>query len=274
MNGGAFTWPSSTGPVFYVTNTRAEIKLTGTKIQSSSGTLLNASAGDWGNNGSNGGTVTFIADGETLTGSVVSDKISNISLTLQNDSTLNGAINSAALTLDSTSTWKVTGTSVLTGFSDDGAISKDSIKNVIGNGYTVYYDQNLTANRALLGKTYTLVNGGKLVPLKSGSKVPGTNTLHPGMRYSYVTSGVSHFPAYQYLKNSSSAVPGNLMFQNVSGSLNIPHSVFEPLNTTKFQARSIIGLTRLTSLNYTRINGDTKAPVLSLPKTAGYAVYV
>jgi hypothetical protein len=42
-------------------------------------------------------------------------------------------------------------------------ISGDSIPNIIGNGHTVYYDKN-KGSSALDGKTYTLTNGGKLLP--------------------------------------------------------------------------------------------------------------
>jgi hypothetical protein len=273
MNGGSLTWPSTTGPVFYVTNTNAEITLTGAKIISSSGTLLNASAGDWGTSGTNGGTVTFIADGETLTGSVVSDKISNISLSLLHDSILTGAINSAALTLDSTSTWKVTGSSVLSAFSDPDVISNGTVRNVIGNGYTVYYDQNLTANRALGGKTYSLVNGGYLAPLKS-SLSSKTNLRNTGMFYSQINSGFSRYPAITYLKNSSATGTASSFFQNSSGRLTIPYSVFHSLNSSATHSGATAG-TVSSSLKTCYPSGEAQQiKSITLPKIAGNAVYV
>ncbi|HTY15602.1 MAG TPA: hypothetical protein VMC42_07840 [Methanoregulaceae archaeon] len=272
MNGGSFTWPSTTGPVFYVTNTNGEIKLTGAKIISSSGTLLNASAGDWGSSGTNGGTVTFIADGETLTGSVISDKISNISLSLVHDSTLKGAVNSAALALDASSTWKVTGTSVLSSFSDKGAISNGTIRNVIGNGYTVYYDQNLTENHELGGKTYSLVNGGYLAPLKSGQSAK-TNLPGTGMFYSQINSGLSRYPALAYLKNSGAAGKGSL-FLNVSGRLTIPCSVFLPLNSTGAHSGSTAGTVSSAMQSYSPSGEAQQIKSIKLPKFAGNAVYL
>jgi len=162
MTGGSYT--STAGPAFFITNTNAAITLTGVKVSSKSDTLMKAAGTDrWGTSGKNGGTVTFIADGEKLTGSLVTDNISSIATTLRNSSALTGSINSAALILDATSTWTLTGNSSLTSFSDAGGISGTTITNIIGNGHTVTYDKSLAANIALGGQTYTLVNGGTLV---------------------------------------------------------------------------------------------------------------
>ena len=163
MTGGSLA--ATGGPVFFVTNTEATIKLTGVHVTSVSDTLVKAAGTDrWGTSGKNGGTVNLIADGETLSGSLIADNISSISATLKNGSTLTGVISSAALNLDATSRWIVTGNSVLSGLDDAAGISGTAITNIEGNGYTVTYDASLTANRALGGKTYTLANGGTLAP--------------------------------------------------------------------------------------------------------------
>jgi hypothetical protein len=163
MDGGSYT--STAGPAFFITNTNAVITLTGVKVTSNSDTLISAAGTDrWGTTGKNGGTVTFIADGEALTGSLVTDSISSIAATLTNGSSLTGAINSAALTLDAISTWTVTGNSALTTLSDASGISGTTITNIYGNGYTVTYDASLAGNSGLGGKTYTLANGGTLTP--------------------------------------------------------------------------------------------------------------
>jgi hypothetical protein len=163
MTGGSLT--SSGGPVFFVTNTDGVIKLTGVTVTSASDTLIKAAGtSQWGTSGKNGGTVQFTADGETLTGNLVTDSISSIAVTLQDKSSLAGSINSAALTLDTTSSWTVTGDSVLTSLSDASGISGTSITNIYGNGHTVTYDKSLAANSALGGKTYSLNGGGTLTP--------------------------------------------------------------------------------------------------------------
>lgn len=109
-------------------------------------------------------TASFTADGETLTGSLIADTTSTLAVTLQNQTTLKGIVQRAAMTIDSTSVWHVTGDSILTSLTDTSGISGLSITNIIGNGYDVYYDASLAANKLLGGLTYSLVNGGKLIP--------------------------------------------------------------------------------------------------------------
>ena len=164
MTGGTLSNTAATGPLFYVTNSTAVITLKGVSVAAASGVLVKAATGNWGTSGSNGGTVVFTADGETLTGDLLSDSSSSIAATLRNGTALTGKINSAALTLDATSIWNVTGDSQLTSLSDASGISGTTISNIHGNGHTVTYDATLSANSALGGKTYSLSGGGQLVP--------------------------------------------------------------------------------------------------------------
>lgn len=163
INGG--TYNATAGPAFYITNTDSNINLIGVNVTCASGTLIKAAGGSqWGTNGTNGGIANFTADHETLNGSLVADSISSIAVTPQNGSTRTCAITNASLTLDATSTWSVTGNSTLTALTDPSGISGSTITNIIGNGYTVTYDQNLTQKSSLDGKTCTLTNGGTLTP--------------------------------------------------------------------------------------------------------------
>ncbi len=170
MAGGALTYTATGDPLFYVTNSTGVILLKGVKLTAASGTLVKAASGSWGTTGSNGGTVLLTADGQTMEGNLVADNLSSISLTLQNGSNLSGAINpdntakAANLTLDATSKWTITADSYLACLADTGGTSGTSITNITGNGHTVYYNQS--ACSALGGKTYTLVNGGELTPMK------------------------------------------------------------------------------------------------------------
>jgi hypothetical protein len=121
--------------MFSVANTSALITLTDVSVTNdtpttsdSNGTLLTAAALNSGNPGANGGNVAFTAYGETLTGDVIVDSLSTVSLILNADSAstpvpsvLTGAINNAnsgavtvSLTLDAASSWIVTGNSYLT----------------------------------------------------------------------------------------------------------------------------------------------------------------
>ncbi|HVO43032.1 MAG TPA: hypothetical protein VMT34_10430 [Aggregatilineales bacterium] len=173
MTGGSLAYSAANGPLFYVTNSTGVITLTDVNVATSSGILVKVASNDrWGTQGSNGGTVVFTANKQTLTGNLVADSASSITATFQNGSSLTGSINTdntakaANLTLDASSTWTVTADSYLASLSDAGAISGASITNIIGSGHDVHYDANLDANSQLGGLTYSLVNGGKLIPNK------------------------------------------------------------------------------------------------------------
>jgi len=164
MNGGSLT--AAEGPLFYCTNTSAVIRLVGAVLNSPSGILLKASAGDWGNSGSNGAAVDFTADNQVLNGSVICDDISTLALTLKNGTVYTGVINSektaksVSLNLDAGSIWEVQGNSYLTSLTD----ADSSLSNIHSNGYTVYYDASDSASSWLNGQTYDLAGGGKLTP--------------------------------------------------------------------------------------------------------------
>jgi hypothetical protein len=165
MNGGSLK--AAVGPLFYITNTYSVIELNGSDLTATSGILLTASADRWGNTGSNGGVVTLKAEEEVLNGDVTCDNISSVTVILENGTILTGAINtdntagSMALTLDSTSTWDVTGTSYLTSLTNEDF----TLANIKDNGFTIYYDADESTNSWLEGETYTLNDGGKLIPL-------------------------------------------------------------------------------------------------------------
>jgi hypothetical protein len=165
MNGGSLT--AAEGPLFYSTNTDAVINLKDVKLTGASGKLLTASSDRWGTTGSNGATVTFNADDETLEGDITADNISTITASLKNGTTLKGSVNadntakSVALALDSSSAWNVTGTSYLTSLTDEDT----SLSNIKDNGFTIYYDASSSANSWLYGKTISLQDGGKLTPI-------------------------------------------------------------------------------------------------------------
>jgi len=141
MTGGTLT--SKNGDMFYVTNTDSIITLKGVALTLADGTNLLTVAGNdasrgWGTAGSNGGIVTFNLDGQTATGNIAVDAISTLTMNLTNGSTYTGATNpdgtsasDLSVSLDSSSTWTLTGDSYITAFSG-------SMDNVKTNGYTLY----------------------------------------------------------------------------------------------------------------------------------------
>ena len=113
----------SSAPMFYVTNTAANIDLTGCTFTYGSGTFLNVSEGDWGTSGSNGGTVTMTLTDQEIEGDIVVGSSSSLTLKLVNSS-IKGKINNAktagtlAITLDADSEITLTGDSYYTSLSN------------------------------------------------------------------------------------------------------------------------------------------------------------
>lgn len=144
MTGGSLT--SKNGHVFHVTNTNAIITLSGVKItnEDSDNVLISVCDDGW-NGGSN--TATLNVSKQTLDGAVLVGDNSKLTLNLSDGSTLNGYVSGSitnakgetvstevgtvSVTLDSSSTWVLTGDSYITEFNGDAS-------NVISNGYTLY----------------------------------------------------------------------------------------------------------------------------------------
>lgn len=161
---------TSDGPMFYITNTDAIINIKNTKLIFGSGKLINAAGNNtnnWGKVGSNGGNVTLNADSQTLKGNVSCDNIGSVSMSLTNSTAFTGAVDSentgdVTVTLDKTSKWNVTDDSYVTAIID----ADSSFSNIVSNGHTIYYSSSDSRNSSLNGKTITLSDGGKLVPVK------------------------------------------------------------------------------------------------------------
>jgi hypothetical protein len=128
----------------------------GVKIKSETGILIKVTKSS---------KATFTAEDQELTGDIVVDETGAIDIILRN-STLTGKIDGAAMILNPGSSWDVTGDSTLTSLSNRGGVSGSAVSNIIGNGHTVYYDPDLSANTWLKGMTYSLSKRGKLVPKK------------------------------------------------------------------------------------------------------------
>jgi uncharacterized protein (TIGR03437 family) len=167
MTGGSLAYTPAARPLFYVTDSTGVITLKSVAATANSGVLLKAASGDWGTAGANGGTAILTADAQALTGNMAADSSSSLTVTLKNGSSLTGSINAektakgADLTLDSTSTWSLTAGSYLS------TLTAASVANIAGNGYNAYYDAALSGNAWLGGKTYSLTNGGSLLPAGS-----------------------------------------------------------------------------------------------------------
>lgn len=146
MTGGSLV--GSSGDMFYITNTRCLLTLSGVNIvnNDADGALLrvvgNSASRGWGTAGSNGAQVEFAADGQTLAGDIIVDTISNLTMTMKNGSTFTGTINivdnaeggtavsdNAVVTIENGCTWNLTGNCTLTSLTNNGTINF--------NGYTI-----------------------------------------------------------------------------------------------------------------------------------------
>lgn len=133
---------TNNGDTLYVTNTTAEINLENNKFTNndSNGNFLRVQKDSWGRSGSNGGTVTLNMTNQSVTGNIVIDSISTLTMNMTSGSYWEGALNgsnsakSIALTLDSSSKIRLTGDSYITSLND----ADSSYANIDFNGYKLY----------------------------------------------------------------------------------------------------------------------------------------
>ena len=138
----------STAPMFFVTNTKANIALEGCQFTYGSNTFLSAKGTSaWGKSGSNGGDVTLTLTNENIEGNFVLDKISSLSLKLVN-STIKGTINGdkaakkLAIEMDVDSQITLTGDSYYSEFKNEDVNGK----NLINGSYSWHYQSTSAAN--------------------------------------------------------------------------------------------------------------------------------
>ena len=144
-DGGSIT--SLSGDLFYVTNTSCTISLKDTKLVTANDQLLtiagNNSSRGWGTSGSNGGDVVLTASSQETDGNITVDDISTLDMTLSDGSAFTGSINSTgdagdvSVTLDSSSTWTLTGDSYITSFDGDLSQINANVYQLYVNGSAV-----------------------------------------------------------------------------------------------------------------------------------------
>ena len=135
------TITTNKGDSFYVTNTTAEINLENNIIinNDSTGNFLRIQKDSWGNNGSNGGTVTLNLTNQEVNGNIVVNSISKLTMKLSDGSTFKGAINNSnegevSLTLDKSSSIILNGDTYIKSLSN----TDSSNSNINLNGYKLY----------------------------------------------------------------------------------------------------------------------------------------
>lgn len=144
MNGGSLT--SKNGHMFHVTNTSAVISLTDTDLINEDAENILLSVCDDGWSGA-GNQAVFNASKQVLNGTILVGDNSELTLNLKDGSSFTGMISGAItnakgdavstevgtvnVTIDSSSTWTLTGDTYVTSFDGDAS-------SIISNGYTLY----------------------------------------------------------------------------------------------------------------------------------------
>jgi len=156
MDGGTLT--SQNGGLFYTTNTESEFVVSNVTITPADNSDYflrctgNSNARGWGTAGANGADCTFTGITQTMVGNVIWDSISNLDMYLTSGSSLTGAVvddetnagnggdGYCSLSIDSLSSWVVTGDSTVTSLYNEGSIVDESgaAVSVIGTDGTVY----------------------------------------------------------------------------------------------------------------------------------------
>ena len=169
------------GAMFYLTNTRANILLSGTTLDFDSDkanllTVQGNNSNNWGTAGSNGAAVTFTALGETLGGNIDVDTISSLNLYLLDGTVYTGAIaisqnavNTSAsdspvtVNIGGDSKWIVTANSTVTNLNAaDGAAIVDAegkTVTIVANGKTVVSGNSAYTVTVVGGYTNTVTVG-------------------------------------------------------------------------------------------------------------------
>ncbi len=151
MTGGSLL--SNNGDMFYITNTACKVSLSGVEItdKDKDGYLMNicgnSASHGWGSAGENGAQVTFTADDQTLKGDIVVDSISTLNMTLSGNSSFKGTVNivdnaqngaavsdNAVLTVESGSTWTLTGNCTITSLTNNGTINFNGFTITLADG--------------------------------------------------------------------------------------------------------------------------------------------
>ena len=135
------------GDTIFVTNTSAEVYLENNTITNESGDFMRIQKGAWGNEGSNGGTVTATLSNQTVEGDIIVDSISTLDLTLENGSKLFGAIDTynqaktISLTMSGDSVLVLSGDTYVDSLTNEDAENS----NIYLNGYKLYVNGTETA---------------------------------------------------------------------------------------------------------------------------------
>ena len=105
-------------------------------------------------------------ESQALSGDVIAESGSSVSLELTKGSTLEGRIDGASLSLGEGCIWRIGADSRLAALC--GGDPDELVSRIVDGGRSASYDAKLPENAPLGGKTYLLPGGGKLMPVGRG----------------------------------------------------------------------------------------------------------
>ena len=230
---------SSTAPMFFVTNTAANINIENCNLNIPSGLLLKVSEGDWGTTGSKGGSVTLNLTNQDIEGNITVDSSSSLTINLINSS-ITGTINSAkaaaklSIVMDSNSFLNLTGNSYYTYLQN----AKSNNSNIYIGKYTFeIYEESETSS----GSSGTN-SGTDDIPDHPGTndipEPPGTNDIpdHQG------TNNITEPPGTNDITDN----PGtNVLTENITA-----NEITESITTNEVTESSTTSMSTIISTDY------------------------
>lgn len=153
-------------PLFYITNVQADVVLSGMSVGQVGKCLLQVSGYMWGTAGYNGGNLFLRADNSRLNGDMNVDHISRADVILGQGTVWKGRFRGSgntALSLERGSVWQPGGTCQVGGIDFGGREPQEGVSSIQQErGADVIYDPRV--NPGLKGLSYSLPNGGRLLP--------------------------------------------------------------------------------------------------------------
>lgn len=160
MLGGALRVAS--GPVFFVTNASADVEVRGSALEAVSGVLAEARADRWGRKGANGGHLALRISDQVVRGSLLTDAISDIRLSLEQGASWTGSARGrVSVQLGEKAVWTLDGNAEVQAIKGADCDS-GTCRNIHGKGHVLRYD--VAANAWAAGRSFALEGGGELKP--------------------------------------------------------------------------------------------------------------
>ena len=149
------TITTNKGDTFYITNTKAVIKLTNNVIVNHDGNFIKAESSSFGDKG---GDISLTMSKQSVSGNIVLDSFSILEMNLLSDSHYEGAINgdnkssNVQLTISKDSTFSLTGDTYVTNLDD----ADDTYSNIIFNGHHLF----VNGEKLVVGNGESVDNNG------------------------------------------------------------------------------------------------------------------